>query len=224
VKKIALFVLIGIGLTGCDMMMTRKDVKKQEEEKQLKDSVANIQRSKADHEMRYSDLQNDLRVVAGRVDTLDHNQQTSQQSHKHEIDNLKKTIDAQNEKMKLLEQHLDATEQRLIAAINAGAASGSVPSSQPVVKDVKKSEIDIFSEADALLAAKEFKRSIVKYQAYREKFPKGPKASEATYKIGVCFSEMGLKKDAKEFYKETIDMYPGTPSAKKAKYRLLQLK
>jgi TolA-binding protein len=220
VKKKILLALSIFWLFGCDMMMTRGDVKKQEEEKELKEQVSTIQKSRADNELRYSDLQNDIRTVAGRVDTLDHNQQVSNQNNKQEIESLKKTIEAQNEKIKLLEQHVDTSEQRLLTAMG----SGETKSTSGAVKEGKKSDSDLFSEADALLAAKEFKRAIVKYQAYRDKYPKGRQAPEATYKIGVCFAELGLKKDAKEFYKETLDSYPGTPSAKKAKYRLQQLK
>ncbi|MBK9294536.1 MAG: tetratricopeptide repeat protein [Oligoflexia bacterium] len=48
--------------------------------------------------------------------------------------------------------------------------------------------------------------------------------AEATYKIGLCFTELGLKKDAKEFYKDVIEKYPKTSWAKKAKYRISQIK
>ena len=224
-----LFLVLGLAvLTGCPFQ-TREEIRQQEEEKQLKESVNSIQRQKADSELRYADIQNDLRVVAGRVDTLDHNNQVSSQNTRQQIDGLKKLIQDQNEKIHLLEQHIDATEQKLSGAIQALASNppppqNSGPSNIKETPNSKKQESNHFEEAEGLFTNKEFKKAIVKYQAYRDKAPHGAKAAEATYKIGVCFSELGLKRDAKDFFQETIESFPGTTQAKKAKKRLAQLK
>jgi TolA-binding protein len=217
-----LFVMLSL-LTACPLQ-TREDIKKQDEERQLKEQVASIQRTRADSENKYSDLQGEIRANAGRMDTLEHGLATSEKTHRQDMDNLKKMIEGQNEKLKLMEEHIQASEARLMAAIQ----SAPPPSSGP--GDSKKSETSggsgggNFAEAENLFKNKEFKKAIVKYQAYRDKSPKGKDAAEATYKIGVCFAELGMKRDAKEFYQETLDNYPSSPSAKKAKYRLTQLK
>jgi TolA-binding protein len=208
-------------LSGC--LMTQEDIQAQEEQKQLKDQVSSIQRTRADADQRNSDFQSDLRVVAGRVETLEHNQQVSKQSEQADMSALKKTIDTQGETIKQLEQHLDATEAKLMAAIQAVTAAPAPLEKASTSSTSKKGE-SLFSEGEALFAKKEFKKALVKYQTFREKSPKAAKASEATYKIGVCLTEIGLKKEAKEIFQETIDNYPSSPSAKKAKFRISQLK
>ena len=224
--------MLVFSVASCDMLKTREDIQKENEEKQLKEQVSSIQKGKADSEVRYNDLQNDLRNISGRVDTLDHNQQVGAQSNKADIEALKKLLEAQNDKIKLIEQHIDATETRLTAAIQAAANAAPTPlpatagggaGGKDSAKDASK-DGGLFGDAENFFSKKDFKHAIVKYQAYRDKNPKGTKNAEATYKIGVCFFELGSKKEAKEFYQETIDSFPGTSSAKKAKLRLSQLK
>lgn len=211
-------------LSACSLM-TRDDIKKEDENKQLRDQVSSIEKSKADNEAHYNDLENDLRAMSGRVDTLDHNEQMDAKNQDKVLDDLKKVIDAQNDKIKMLEQHIDATETRLTAAIQAMAtAPAPQPEPKSEAKEGKSKDGGLYGEAENLFNQKDFKHAIIKYQAYRDKNPKGSKLAEATYKIAVCFSELGQKKDAKDFYQETIDSYPGTSAAKKAKLRLSQNK
>ena len=71
---------------------------------------------------------------------------------------------------------------------------------------------------------KKFKDAILAYQKYRDGNPKGRHYGEATFKMGVCFQEMGLKDEAKVFYEEVISKFPGSKDAKKAAVRAKQLK
>lgn len=210
-------------LSACPFQ-TREDIKKQDEERQLKEQVASIQKNRADSEMKYTDIQSELRATSGRLDTLEHNMANTEKANRQEMDGLRKTIEAQNEKIKILEEHIQATEARVMAALQAGAAPEPRVNTAPEGKKESASGGGAFAEAETLFKNKEFKKAIVKYQTYRDKSPKGKDAAEATYKIGVCFSELGMKRDAKEFFQETLDNYPGSPSAKKAKYRLSNLK
>jgi TolA-binding protein len=217
-------------LSACPLT-TREDMEhQQDDERQIKEQVSTIQRGRADNDQRLTDLQSDMRVIAGRVDAVEHNDQQGIGSTRVEIENLKKQIAAQNDRMKLIEQHIDATEARLMSAVQSlGTASQASPHESGVSESAKetghakKSEGPL-GEADSLLSSHEYKRAIVQYENYLTKKPHGALAAEATYKIGYCFAEMGMKKDAKEFYQETMESFPGTSSAKKAKARLSQLK
>jgi TolA-binding protein len=222
--KNKIFLLIGFSFLASCNLMTRQEMQKQDEQKQI---ITNIQKTKADSESKISDLQNDIRTVDGKVDSIDHNVQVGQQNNKQEIEALKKTIDAQNEKIKYLQEHIDATETRLTAAINAlkpGMASIPAATTDDGSGKKMKDASNPLDEAEALLSAKDYKKAIVKYQNYIDKNPKGKALAEATYKIGLCFAELGLKKEAKEFYKDVIDNYASTSWAKKAKYRVSHLK
>jgi TolA-binding protein len=216
-------------LSGC-ILQTREDLEKQNEDRQLKEQVSSIQKSKADTEVRYGDLENEIRVLSGRIETLEHNQQVYHQTNVQDTVAVKKAIEAQNDKSKLIEQRVDSIDGRLNSAIQtmasapmqSAAAASAVES--PSTPSNKKGDTKTYNEGEALFSKKEFKKALVKFNSYREKNPKGAKASEATYKIGVCLGELGLKKEAKEIYQETIDNFPGTSSAKKAKFRLTQVK
>lgn len=225
------FVVLALGLSvlsGC-LLQTREDLEKQNEDKQLKEQVSSIQKSKADTEVRYSDLESEIRALNGRSETLEHNQQVYHQASVQDTVAMKKAIEAQNDRAKLIEQRLDALDARLNSAIQTMASAPAQTTSAPTAEAApvatgKKGDSKTYAEGEALFSKKEFKKALVKFNSYREKNPKGPKASEATYKIGVCLGELGLKKEAKEIYQETIDNFPGTPSAKKAKFRLTQVK
>ncbi|MCC6277510.1 MAG: hypothetical protein IT289_06320, partial [Oligoflexia bacterium] len=127
---IRLLLTLFLSLAACDMM-SRQDIKKQDEERQMREQLAAMQKGKADTDLRYSDLQNDIRVVAGRVDTLDHALESNKGSTRQEIEALRKQVEMQNEKLKALESHLSQTEQRLMAAIQgapvAAPQSGAAP-------------------------------------------------------------------------------------------------
>lgn len=215
-------------VTGCSLM-SRDEVRKQDEQqRQMKEQMSTIQRSRADADLRYSELQSEQRSLSGRVDALEHGSEQSAQARRQEIEGLKKAIDLQAEKLKVLQEHVDATETRLTAAIQALSGNSSPPVANPPANVAAGASAAATSgplvDADAKLQSKDFKKAIVSYQAFLEKNPKSKYVPEATYKIGVCFAELGYKKDAKEFYKEVIDNHPSSPWAKKAKYRLSRLK
>ncbi len=239
--KIKNFLLLSLAipLSAC-ALMTRDELQKQDEEKkQMKDQVTHIQRSKADDDLKYNDVMADQRSLNGRMDAIDHNHEVSASSVKQELDKLRSLIDQQNEKIKMVQEHIDATEIRLTAAIQAASGGMAIPASPasvkssvpvsatggiPVTAQIDPVPAGPLAEAETLFRAKDYKKSIVAFQAYIDKNPKGKSLPESTYKIGVCFGELGFKKDAKEFYKDVIDNYPSSSWAKKAKYRLTNLK
>jgi TolA-binding protein len=86
---------------------------------------------------------------------------------------------------------------------------------------VPKDPLDAAAE---MFSGKKWKDAAAAFQKYREAFPKGKAYSDATYKIGVCFQELGLKDEAKSFYDEVVAKFPKSKEAKKARIRLKSLK
>jgi len=225
-------------------LQTRSQVNERNESAKLSEQVNAVQRSRADQDAKLNELQQDVRAINGRVEALEHSQGQDDQSMKQQIDALNKKMDATNERIRLLEQHVDATEMRIMAAINM-ASREPVPAEKPkgkagkggkasaatasdggteVVASGAGAPSDEWAEAEKRFAAKEWKKAIVAYSKYREKSPKGKNSAEATYKIGVCFSELGLKKEARTFFEQTVNDFPNSPATRKAKYRLSNLK
>lgn len=90
-------------------------------------------------------------------------------------------------------------------------------------KRTSKEHLDV---GDKLFDDRKWSEAAAEYQAFREK-TKNQKSDDyalATYKIGVCFQELGLKSEAKTFYKSVLRKHKGKKAAKFAQYRLENLK
>ena len=83
---------------------------------------------------------------------------------------------------------------------------------------------DAFEIGEDFFEKKEWRRAILSYQKYRDANPKSKKFSDATYKIGVSFQELGLRDEARTFYDEVVAKFPQSAEAKKARTRLKSLK
>jgi len=68
VKKIAI-VLIALGITGC--LMTRTEAENVQQKKVIQDNLLNLQKSTADQQSKFNDINNDLRELNGRVEVLE---------------------------------------------------------------------------------------------------------------------------------------------------------
>lgn len=85
-------------------------------------------------------------------------------------------------------------------------------------------DLQSFNEAEDLFYKKEWRKAVLAYEKYRSTYPKGSSYAMATYKIGVCFSELGMATEAEAFYSEVLEKFPQSKAAKSAAYRLKNLK
>ncbi|MCB0394302.1 MAG: tetratricopeptide repeat protein, partial [Bdellovibrionales bacterium] len=138
----------------------------------------------------------------------------------------------ENEQDQKLSQNVDALMEQMrnfddrLARLESKSSASAAPVVTPTPTKVKSTEAtpSLFAQADSLFEAKDWKKAIVAYEKYRETYPKGRFWGEATYKIGVCFQELGLKPDAKTFFQLVVNREPTSTAARKAKYRLSQIK
>ena len=136
---------------------------------------------------------------------------------------------ATENRMNIIEQRLLSIgesmillEQRMGGAKGKSAAIGGT--GVGVMGAMAKKPSGPYQKGEQLFKGSNWKSAILEYNKYRDNFPKGKKYAEATYKIGVCFQELGMGSEAKSFYAEVIEKFPKTKTAKSAKYRLNQLK
>ena len=167
-------------------------------------SVVNASGGSYDNQL--AELQTMMRELVGRVEVLEKNWNMSQ--NVDELSEFKKQVSA---KMALYEEALVRLEKR-------PSSSYSKPA------DTKVAAKAGYELAEERFNNKDWKKAILSYQEYRDKNPKGKNYSEATYKIGVCFQELGLLKESKAFYNEVVNKFPNSRTAKKAKYRLGNIK
>lgn len=216
-----LFIAIAIvSLSGC--LTTRDQLR---ETANARESQA--QQQQAMQQARYTDLEQDLREMKGKVAALE-NQLNMSQSEKNQIEARGASERTQFEsRLKMYEEALNKMEAQYLALSQKVEAMHTEPA--PEKAETKsgaagKSKLGSFEQGEEDLKNKNFRQAIVNYQKYREANPKGKNYPEATYKMGVCFQELKMKDEASPFFNEVIEKFPKSKSADKAKIRLRQLK
>jgi TolA-binding protein len=209
-------------LTGCPELMTRNDVKETQQKKQIEDEVTTLQKSNADTGSRFDDIQDDLRKVHGRLDVVENQSNQSAQQRDQLKAALEQEILALSQKVDLLQQETVKLDNQMaaMAAANAKAAEDAAAAAAVRPGSAKT----LFDVAEEQYAKKDCKHAILTYQKFRDTNPKSKKIPEATYKIGACFQELGMKDEAKTFFDDVIAKFPNSVDAKKAKIRLKSLK
>lgn len=195
-------------LSGC--LKTRSDLgggSKQE----MREQLVNMQEAHAQQTVRFQDYDQQLRDLRNRIDVLENelNQARSQESQSLSKEELQRVLD---ERLKAYEEALSKLDQQ-VRSLSAQRTSSST-------KAAHGGADQLYVQAEQAFDKKNWKKAIVEYQKYRDASPKGKKYADATYKIGVCFQELGMKGEAKSFFQEVIDKFPKSREAKKAEYRL----
>lgn len=215
INAIIIFLAL-VAQMGC--LKTRGDVEEIEQKKVMQEQVFNLQKSTADQSSRFVDVDQAIRQTNGRIEVLENkiNQVEKAQS------DTSKTAE-QNKKLTALEESVVKMDNQIQAMLTeiAGLKAGKT-SSKAEVKGGDSGSL--YDQADALFKAGDWKQAIFTYEKFREKSPKSKKIADATYKIGVCFQEMGMSEDAIGFYEEVISKFPKTEEAKKAGIRLKKVK
>lgn len=202
-------------LSGC--LKTREDVEEQEQRQVMQQQVSTLQQKNADSGSRLSDMEAVLRETSGRVDTLEGKMKARDNQANQELKLQADNQMALAKKMDVIQEevlHLQAQLQALQAEVQASKNEPKKPSS-------KKSNFD---EANEKYNQKDWKHAILAFQKFREDNPKSSKLAEATYKIGVCFQELGMSGEAKAFFDEVVSKYPKSSEATKAKSKLKSIK
>lgn len=244
-KAITLLILT-LGFSGC--LQTRSEVGDSDQSQiYSRKNSGNQQAAQAESQLNQKggasqpvDERDELiRTLNGRVENLENqisaankekSSATSQDAQKIAL--LQEALAKMEAQIKNIEaEQIQRKAQQEAAAV---AAKNAAPEEAPI-KVVKKNGKDVHAKpgeknansyelAQGHFANKEWKKAILNYQKYVDDFPKGKETSDAKYKIGVCFQELGMKEEAMAFYEEVVANYGKTDSGKKAKLRLSKLK
>lgn len=219
--KNLVIVLFSLAVVGC--LKTRSEVKDTETRQAVQQQVVSLQKNTADSSNRFAEIEEQMRVLNGRTEVLENRLSVKGQ----ETDRDKKALTDQNaeiyRKVNLLQESLVKMEQQInvlstqMTVLEAQNQAQSHLQAQAAAAAAKKSSFEI---AQDYFSQKEWKKAILNYEKYREESPKGKLVSEATFKIGVSFQELGLKDEAKAFFEEVISRFPKSEDAKRAKIRL----
>jgi TolA-binding protein len=81
----------------------------------------------------------------------------------------------------------------------------------------KHAEDAVFLRGESHFQSKEFKKAIVDFSKFPEKYTKSKRMPHALMRIGQSFDALGMKEDAKGFYAELYEKFPKSPEAKRAR-------
>lgn len=226
------FSFILLLVSGC--LRTREDIQEIEAAKAMKDQVVTLQKVHAESATRLDELMEQNRQLNGRIAELEQRQSVAVQSQGVGTEEVQKNLDESKRHSELLQESIVKLETQVQAlqeeivnlrvkekvkesSAQAAPKPDENAKGKESLKDKEKAMIDL---ALADFQNKKWKEAILNFDHYREKNPKGKYVSEATYKTGVCFQELGMLEEAKVFYNEVIDKYPKTDSSKKALFRI----
>ena len=196
-----------LSLTAC--LQTRNKIKETA-------TVTPAERERAQEAARYMDYEEQIRTLNGRIEELANTIQQMSEAKNHR--------DVEREEMKQEFDERLKTYAESIAKMEAEMAqlrsqSNAMVAGKQAAQNAK-AQANPFANAEALFTQKKWREAIVSYQSYRDRYPDGSNYSEATYKMGVAFQELGMKDEAKAFYNEAVKKFPKSKAAEKSQYRL----
>ncbi|MBT4761893.1 MAG: tetratricopeptide repeat protein [Bdellovibrionaceae bacterium] len=197
-------------------LLTRHDIKANEEKKQLSNQVSTLQQTNAESQNQMIVLDQSYNELRGRIEVLEKIKMDQEQSLAN------KDLEKENQ-FQVYEQALEKNEKRIQGLETEIADLKKQLAKKKVAKKKVKKPKGNYTSAESYFSKKDWKKAIVGYQKYRELNPKGRRYPEVTYKIGVCFQELGMADNAKIFYQEVVEKFSKSKEAKKSKYRLKKL-
>ncbi len=168
---------------------------------------AKLQKEKAELELKLKNYDEQFRELLGRIEEMEAKASTQGDTGSQE---KVKDLEAALSEMVGQQEAL----KKEIAELRSSGAKASTAESK------KAAATGDLAVADKHFSTGNWSAAIEEFQKYRELNPKSTEIPLVTYKIGVCFQELGMKSEAKTFYNSVIKRFPNDRAAKFAKFRL----
>jgi TolA-binding protein len=212
-------------MTGC--LQTRSAMQEQEEKQVLRSQVQNLQQSTADVGAQFNDINDEFRRQNGRIETVEARtqQMTTQMQNRDAMNEqrfkeINERLVAYHEAITRMDTQIVQMSQQMAQLQEELKRSRESAAKQKVAPAAPAKDKGNFTQAEEDFERKNWKDAILNYENYRKMNPTGRQYAVATYKIGVCFEELGMKDDAKAFYEEVLSKYPKSREASRATSRL----
>jgi tol-pal system protein YbgF len=185
------------------------------------------------------EMKSELTRLLGRIEDLERAQKQSQEHQssavKEEIKKLEDRIveleRAQESMIAELKKSKDQapTNTENVEFFEAGKKSYQAKNYNDAIEQFsqylratkgKHLEEATFLRGEAYYDSKQYKKAIIDYSKFPEKFTKSKKMPNVLFKIGQSFEALSMKDDAKGFYQEIVEKFPKAPEAAKAKKKL----
>lgn len=177
------------------------------------------------------EMRAELAKLSGKVEEMEQEKKTKEAAQTEEQNKLQAKIADLEKQLKEKEEQNNGPavpegKTPVQAAKDAYFASNYETAIQyldPFLKNNEKGkevEEATFFRAESYYKLKQYKKAIVDYSKFPEKFPKSNFSSKAMLKIAECFEALEMKEDAKAFYQDLFEKYPKTVEGKLAKKKL----
>lgn len=87
-------------------------------------------------------------------------------------------------------------------------------------KHPRAAETATYIRGESYFALKQYKKAIVEFARFPDKFTRSARMPAALLKIAQAFEALGEKSDARNFYQELVDKFPSSAEARRAKPKL----
>ena len=114
-KSLLVFAVATLFLTGC--LKTRNEVSETEQRQVMQQQVSTMQRANADASSRFSDVDESMRNLNGRVEVLENNLNKSHSGVENALKNSQQQNQELNQKVMVLQDALTKMEKDMYAKI-----------------------------------------------------------------------------------------------------------
>jgi TolA-binding protein len=187
------------------------------------------------------EIKAEMTRLQGRIEDLEHAQAQAQKdqsstANKDQIQKMQDRLTAlEQAQEKIIQQLQKIQDAQTAASINpedelesgkSSMESGSFEvaidhfsNSLKTAKD-KTAEDATYLRGESYYQLKQYKKAIIDYSKFPEKFTKSKYMSRALLRIGQSFEALGMNEDAKGFYQELLDKFPKSKEAKQVHLKL----
>ncbi len=172
------------------------------------------------------ELRAQVAELTGKVEELQHDQGVKDAAHSEETKLLQAKIEILEKKLKAnegpaLPEGKDSFEAGKDAYFS-GHYAEAVEFLDAYLKteNPKSLEEATYIRGESHFQLKNYKKAIVDFSTFPEKFQKSSYHPKALLRISESFEQMGRKEDAKAFYSDLVEKFPKTAEGKLAKKRL----
>jgi len=206
-------------LSACATELTTRE-SKMSSRKSTVAPISKVRKQNAELTNKLMNYEEDLRIKDGRIEELEVYIKQLEDQNKKELKSITEERDAYKESLNSM------NKEKVNLMKNIALMKEDQKEASEQLKIAKTPASEVLKTGDKLFEQKKWTEAVTAYQTYREKSPKKNTSDYAlaTYKIGVCFQELGLTKEAKTFYKSVVNGFDKNFKAHKyASYRLSEL-
>lgn len=181
------------------------------------------------------EVRSELTRLNGRIEDLERAQKTGDQNGPAQREEFKKL---ENRMAELEQAQADLIESvKKLQDIKAASADpaeflkkgkalfqeqdfeGAIDAFSTYIKSPKAKKLDDahFFRGESYFRLKQYKKAIIDFSKFPEKFSDSSQMPAALLRIGQSFEALGMKDDAQGFYQELSEKYPKSSEAKKIK-------